>query len=184
MILGGIVGGYYGIAGGDGGGKNPVAYYYGKGQTQRLGENYTPGGSETSSPAEFKTTADEVYDGGKNDLLTIINGSDAADIDITNAPDNSVIQFPTGRYHLLFVGYSDASSRSSFRIELRKIQSGTDDLLITRTEGWTNGVSPAETTYSFFWTDFVVDGTEQFYLVFPDAGNYARSHYLRVEKVA
>ena len=42
MIQGGIVGGYYGIDGG--GGKNPVSYYYGKGQTKRVGENYTPAG--------------------------------------------------------------------------------------------------------------------------------------------
>ena len=75
-------------------------------------------------------------------------------------------------------------SRTAFRVELRQIQSGTDDILITRTEGWTNAVSPAETTYSFFWTDFVVDGTEQFYLLFPDSGNRPRSHYLRVEKAA
>ena len=182
MIQGGIVGGTYGIDGG--GGKNPVSYYYGKSQTKRLGQNYTPAGAGNSRAAEFKATADETYDGGKSDLLTIINGSAATNIDITSAPNNSVIQFPAGRYHLLFVGYSDASSRTGFRVELRKIQSGTDDLLITRTEGWTNAVSPAETTYSFFWTDFVVDGTEQFYLLFPDAGNMARSHYLRVEKVA
>ena len=181
MILGGIVGGYYGIDGG--GGKNPVSYYYGKGQTKRVGENYTPGGAGTSRPAEFKATADETYDGGKNDLLTIINGSDAENIDLTNAPNNSVIQFPAGRYHLLFVGYTNASSRTAFRVELRQIQSGTDDILITQTEGWTNAVSPAKTTYSFFWTDFVVDGTEQFYLLFPDSGQTARSHYLRIEKV-
>ena len=61
---------------------------------------------ETSELAEFKTTADETYDGGKSDLLTITNGSAATDIDITSAPNNSVIQFPAGRYHLLFVGYS------------------------------------------------------------------------------
>ena len=182
MIQGGIVGGYYGIDGG--GGKNPVSYYYGKGQTKRLGQNYTPAGSGSRRPAEFKATADETYDGGKNDLLTIINGSAATNIDITNAPNNSVIQFPAGRYHLLFVGYTDASSRTAFRVELREIQSGTDDILITRTEGWTNAVSPAETTYSFFWTDFVVDGTEQFYLLFPDSGHQSRSHYLRIEKVA
>ena len=173
-----------GIQIGTGGGKNPVSYYYGKGQTKRVGQNYTPAGSGSSRPAEFKTTADETYNGGKNDLLTIQNASAVSDIDLTNAPNNTVIQFPAGRYHLHFVGYSNASSRTAFRVELRQIQSSTDDLLIARTEGWTNAPTPARTTYSFLWTDFVVDGTEQFYLLFPDSGNQPRSHYLRIEKVA
>ena len=58
--------------------------------------------------AEFKTTADEVLDGGKRDLLIITNASDAPNIDLTNAPDNSILQFPVGRHHLLFQGYSEA----------------------------------------------------------------------------
>ena len=111
MILGGIVGGYYGMDGG--GGKNPVSYYFGKGQTKRLGQNYTPAGSGSSRPAEFKATADETYDGGKSDLLTIKNASAVSDIDLTNAPNNTVVQFPAGRYHLLFVGYTDASKSDS-----------------------------------------------------------------------
>ena len=75
-------------------GKNPVAYYYGKDQTKRVGENYTPGGTGNDRLAEFKTTADEVLDGGKRDLLIITNASDAPNIDLTNAADNSILQFP------------------------------------------------------------------------------------------
>ena len=122
MIKGGIVGGYYGISG-----ANPVAYYYGKDQTKRVGENYTPGGTGNDRTAEFKTTADEVLDGGKRDLLTITNAADAANIDLTNAPDNSILQFPVGRHHLLFQGYSEATGQAAFRVELRKIQEETDD---------------------------------------------------------
>ena len=124
MISGGIVGGYYGA-----GGKSPVSYYYGKDQTQRIGENYTPGGQGNDRLAEFKTTADLLYDGGKSDLLTITNVSDASNsnIDYTNGPDNSVLQFPIGRYHLLFQGYSEAAAQGAFRVELRQMQEGTDD---------------------------------------------------------
>lgn len=62
MIRGGIVGGLYGNQGG-GGGNNPVSYYFGKGQTKRAGQNYTPGGNGNHRAAEFKTTADLVVDG-------------------------------------------------------------------------------------------------------------------------
>ena len=182
MILGGIVGGYYGIDGG--GGKNPVSYYYGKGQTKRVGENYTPAGTGNNRTAEFKTTADETYDGGKSDLLTIINASAAANIDITSAPNNSVIQFPAGRYHLLFEGYLGGGNLTNFRLELRQIQENTDDIVISETEGWGTGANPAGMTYTIQAPDFVVDGTEQFYILFPVGGSMSRSHYLRVEKVA
>ena len=183
MILGGIVGGYYGIDGG--GGKNPVSYYYGKGQTKRVGENYTPAGQGSNRAAEFKAIADETYDGGKNDLLTIKNASAVSDIDLTNAPDNSVIQFPAGRYHLLFQGYSNlASAQTNFRIQLKQVQTATDDVVIIHTKGRTNAPSPARTTYELTWLDLVVDGTEEFYFLFPSAGQRPRSHFLRVEKVA
>lgn len=183
MIQGGIVGGTYGID--SGGGKNPVSYYYGKDQTKRVGENYTPGGRDNDRAAEFKTTADLVYNGGKTDLLTITNASDASNIDLTNGPDNSVLQFPVGRYHLLFQGYSAASSQGGFRVELRQIQDGTDDLIITYTTGWTTGENPARKAYQLIWTDFVVvDGTEKFYFLFPIFGAAARSHFLCIEKVA
>lgn len=185
MIRGGIVGGLYGKGGGGGGGgANPVSYYYGKSQTQRVGQNYTPGGSGNSRPAEFKTTADEVYNGGKADLLTILNGSDVSDIDLNNAPNNIAIQFPAGRYHLTFQGYTLDSFATSFRVELRQIKVGTDDRIVTETPGYSGAPAPATTEYLLNWPDFVVDGTEQFYFLFPVGGNDRRSHFLRVEKVA
>ena len=167
-----------------GGEENPVVYYYGKGQTKRVGENYTPVSAGSSKPAEFKTTADETYDGGKSNLLIIANGSDDTNIDITNAPDNAVIQLPAGRYHLFFFGYSEAASQTAFRVELRQIQEDIDDILITGTEGWTSAATPARTTYSLSWPDFIVDGTEKFYLLFPVAGAMGKSHFLRIETVA
>lgn len=181
MILGGIVGGYYGI---DSGGKNPVSYYYGKGQTQRVGENYTPAGQGNSRPAEFKTTADEVYNGGKNDLLTIENASAVSDIDLTNAPDNSIIQFPAGRYHLTFQGYTEDAFTSAFRIELKQIKTGTDDSVIIQAPGYSGSPAPARSTYQLILPDFTVDGTEKFYFLFPISGPDKRSHFLRIEKVA
>ena len=182
MIKGGIVGGYYGI--GEGGGKNPVAYYYGKDQTKRVGENYTPGAQLNSAPAEFKTTADEVHDGGKRDLLIITNASDAPNIDLENAPDNSILQFPVGRHHLLFQGYCEVTGQGAFRVELKQIQEETDDALVTHTTGWTMGASPARTVYQLIWPDFVVtDDTEKFYFLFPVAGRSTRSHFLRIETV-
>lgn len=179
MILGGIVGGTYGI----GGGANPVAYYYGKDQTQKVGQNYTPGGQGDNRAAEFKTSADLVYDGGKTDLLTITNASDESDIDLTNGPDNCVLLFPAGRYHLLFQGYSEASAQGGFRVELRKMQQATDDTLIIQTPGWSTAPSPASTAYHLIYLDFVADGTEKFYLSFPVAGASNRSHFLRIEQV-
>ena len=185
MIRGGIVGGLYGKGGdGGGGGANPVSYYYGKSQTKRVGENYTPAGSGGNRPAEFKTTADEVYNSGKNDLLTIINASDASDIDRTNAPDNTVIQFPAGRYHITFQGYTEAQFATAFRVELRQIKSGTDDIVVIETPGYAGAPNPARTEYLLNWPDFVTDGTEQFYFLFPIGGGVKRSHFLRVEKVA
>ena len=180
MIQGGIVGGTYSI----GGGKSPVVYYFGKDQTRRVGENYTPGGQANDRAAEFKTTADLVYDGGKTDLLTITNASDESNIDPTNGPDNSVLQFPAGRYHLLFQGYSAASAQGAFRIELREVQEGTDDLIITYTTGWTTGVDPARKAYQLIWTDFIVgEGTEKFYFLYPSFGAQPRSHFLCIEQV-
>ena len=183
MINGGIVGAHYGQ--GAGNGKNPISYYYGKNQTQRLGQNYSPGGSSDSQPAEFKATADETYDQGQSDLLTILSPADESNLDnAANAPDNCLLQFPAGRYNLLFQGYADTSAQGGFRVELKQIQDGTDDLLITHTTGWTSGASPARTAYDFQWTDFVVAGTERFYFLFPVMGSSRKSHYLRIEKVA
>jgi len=181
MIRGGIVGGLYGKGGG--GGKNPVAYYYGKSQTKRVSQNYTPGGSGARRLAEFKATADEVYDSGKSDLLTILNASDVANLDIAGAADNTVLQFPEGHYALLFEGYSASTSQVGFRVELRKVQANTDDIEMTHTTGWTGGASPANTTYHLEYPDLVVDGTEHFYFLFPVHGDRARSHFLRIEKV-
>lgn len=183
MIRGGIVGGLYGNRGG-GGAKNPVSYYYGKSQTKRVGQNYTPAGTVNSRPAEFKTIADEVYDGGKNNLLTITNGSDESNMDTTIArPDNAVIQFPTGRYDITFQGYSEDSFATSFRVELRQIQSGTDDLVLVETPGYAGAPLPARTEYLLSWPDFVIKGTEKFYFLFPIGGNNKRSHFLRIETV-
>ena len=181
MIRGGIVDGLYGN---QGGGANPVSYYYGKSQTKRVGENYAPGGSDTSRLAEFKAAADEVYDGGKTDLLTILNGSDIDNLDITDAADKTVLQFPAGRYHLLFEGFAESTSQAGFRVELRQILMNTDDLLLTHTTGWTSAPAPANTTYQLEYHDFVVAGIEQFYFLFPAHGDRRRSHFLRVEKVA
>ena len=166
------------------GGKNPVSYYYGKSQTQRVGQNYIPAGSGVSRVAEFKTTADEVYDGGKSDLLTVLNGSDVSDIDMTNAPDNCVIQFPVGRYDITFQGYSQETFATAFRVVLRQVQSGTDDTVVVETPGYSGAPAPASTEYLLNWPDFVVeDGTEQFYFQFPVGGSDRRSHFLRIEKV-
>ena len=182
MILGGIVGGTYGIDGG--GGANPISYYYGKDQTRRVGENYRPMIRANMSPAEFKTTADETYNSGQTDLLTLLNTADATDIDVTGTANNCVFNLPPGRYHLLFQGYSAAGSQAAFRAELRQIQAGTDDIVITHTTGWTTGANPARTTFQLLWHDLIVEGTEQFYLLFPVSGVSARSHFLRIEKVA
>ena len=179
MINGGIVGGYYGV----GGGNNPVSYYLGKDQTRKVGENYTPGGSGNNRAAEFKTVADITHDDGKTDLLTITNASDESNIDITNGPDNCVLQFPVGRHHLLFQGYSEITSQAAFRVELREAQEATDDLVVTHTTGWTSAPTPARTTYQIIWPDLVVDGTEKYYFLFPAGGGSNRSHFLRVETV-
>ena len=179
MIRGGIVGGYYGV----GGGNNPVSYYLGKDQTRKVGENYEPGGAGNSRAAEFKTVADVVHDGGKTDLLTITNASDESNIDIPTGPDNCVLQFPVGRHHLLFQGYSEITSQAAFRVELQEVQEETDDLVVTHTTGWTSAPSPARTVYQIIWPDLVVDGTEKYYFLFPAGGGSNRSHFLRVETV-
>lgn len=181
MVHGGIVSSYYGN--GEGNSKNPVSYYFGKNQTKRVGQNYAPGGSGNQRAAEFKITADETFDGGKADLLTITNARDESTIDITNGPDKSVIQFPKGRYHLLFQGYTEAQYQTAFRIELKQIRVGTDDLIITHTPGYSTGSNPARTAYQLIWYDLIVEGTEKFYLPIPRAGGNNRSHFLRIETV-
>lgn len=166
--------------------KKPVYYYYGKGQTKRLGENYKPAGSGNSRAAEFKTTPDEVYDNGNHleNLLKITNGSDAPDIDIPNTPDNTILQFPVGRYNLQFYGYTTARSDGSYRVELRKILPGTDDLIIVDIAGRHAGASAAKTTFELLWSDFVsTDETDKFYLLFPVNAGKSRSHFLRIEKI-
>ena len=184
MIRGGIVGGLYGNQrGGGGGGKNPVSYYYGKNQTKRAGQNYTPGGQGTHRAAEFKTTADLILDGGKTDLLTITHASDESDIDIEDGPNNSVLLFPAGRYHLCLQGYVNVAT-TTFRVDLKKITTGTDDLLLASTPGYSSASAPIRATFQFIYMDFVADGTEKFYFHFPANGNIARSHFLRVETVS
>lgn len=180
MIRGGIVGGLYG----KGGGANPVSYYYGKRQTKRVGQNYTPRGTETSSPAEFKASAGEVYNGGNPNILTILNGSAVSDIDIDNPPNRSVIQFPTGRYNIIFQGYSESAYVLNFRVELRQIMSKKDDIVVVETPGYSGSPTPARTEFLLSWHDLISKGTEQFYFLFPIGGNHKRSHFLRVEKVA
>ena len=182
MIQGGIVGGTYGIDGG--GGANPVSYYYGKDQTKRVGENYLPSGSGISRPAEFKATADEVYNGGKNNLLTIEDPTAVSDADITSGTLQCIVQFPAGRYHLTFQGYSEETFATQFRVELRQVQSGMDDIVVSETPGYSGAPSPARTEYLLNWPDFIVDGTEKFYFLFPVGGADRRSHFLRIEKVA
>ena len=182
MINGGIVGGHYGQ--GAGNSKNPVSYYFGKSQTKRVGQNYTPGGSGNHRAAEWKTTADETYNGGKADLLTITNASAESTIDISNGPNNSVIQLPAGRYHLTFYGYTTASAQTAHRVELRQINASTDDALIIEATGYSAAPNPARSTYQLIWSDLVVDGTEKFYFPFPTGGANQRSHFLRIETVA
>lgn len=184
MIHGGIVSGYYQNHQRTNGNQNPISYYFGKNQTERVGENYKPGGSGNDRAAEFKTTADQTYNGGKTDLLTLTNASDEPTIDITDGPNNSVIQFPKGRYNLLFQGYTAAQRQANFRIELKQIRVGTDDLIITHTPGESSGSNPARTAYQLIWFDFIVEGTEKFYFLFPRGGASHRSHFLRIEKVA
>lgn len=183
MIHGGIVGAHY-RQGEANGSKNPVSYYFGKGQTKRVGQNYTPGGTGNQRAAEFKATADETLDGGKADLLRITNASDESTIDIPNGPDKCVLQFPAGRYHLLFQGYTEAQHQTTFRIELKQLQTETDDTLIIHTPGYSGGQSPARTAYQLIWFDLETDGTDKFYFLFPRAGGSNRSHFLRIEKVA
>ena len=180
MIRGGIVGGLYGKGGG--GGKNPVSYYFGKNQAQQFGDHYTPAGSGNHRAAEFKTTADTVYDGGKTDLLTITHASAEADIDITSGPNNSVLLFPAGRYHLCFQGYMNVTT-TTLRVDLKKITAGTDDLLLASTPGYSSAATPIRSTFQLTYMDFVTDGMEKFYFLFPSNGNAARSHFLRIEKV-
>ena len=181
MIRGGIVGGLYGNKGG-GGGNNPVSYYHGKNQTNRVGEYYTPGGQGTHRAAEFKTTADLVLDGGKTDLLTITHASNESNIDISNGPNNSVLLFPAGRYHLCLQGYVNVAT-TTFRIDLKKITTGTDDRLLASTPGYSTAAAPIKATFQLIYMDFVADGTEKFYFFFPSAGNVERSHFLRIEKI-
>ena len=181
MIRGGIVGGLYGKGGG--GGNNPVSYYFGKGQTKRAGQNYTPGGTGNHRAAEFKTTADLILDGGKTDLLTLTHASNESDIDIGNGPNNSVLLFPAGRYHLCFQGYVNVVV-TTFRVDLKKITTGTDDLLLASTPGYSAATAPVRATFQLTYMDFEADGTEKFYFHFPANGSSARSHFLRIEKVA
>jgi len=182
MIRGGIVGGLYGNRGG-GGGKNPVSYYFGKNQTKQFGDHYSPAGTGNQRAAEFKTTADTVYDGGKTDLLTITHASDESDIDIGSGPNNSVLLFPAGRYDLCLQGYVNATT-TTFRVDLKKITSGTDDLVLASTPGYSSAATPIRTTFQLIYMDFVADGTEKFYFLFPSSGSAQRSHFLRIEKVA
>lgn len=182
MIRGGIVGGLYGKGGG--GGNNPVSYYWGKSQTKQFGTHYTPAGSGNHRAAEFKTTADRILDGGKNDLLTITHASNESNIDIGNGPNNCVLQFPEGRYHLSFQGYANVSGSTTFRVDLKKITTGTDDIVLAMAPGYSTAATPIRTTFQLLYMDFVVDGTEKFYFLFPSSGNAARSHFLRIEKVA
>lgn len=179
MIHGGIVGGYYGIKGG---GKNPVSYYYGKGQTKQFGDHYTPAGSGNHRAAEFKTVADTVYDGGKTDLLTITHASAESDIDIGNGPNNCVLLFPKGRYHLGLQGYANVAT-TTFRVDLKKITTGADDLVLASTPGYSAATAPIRVTFQLIYMDFVVDGMEKFYFLFPVSGGIQRSHFLRIEKV-
>ena len=172
-------------SGGRTNGNNPVSYYFGKGQTKRVGQNYTPGGTGNQRAAEFKATADETLDGGKADLLTITNASDESTIDIPNGPDDCALQFPKGRYHILFQGYTEAQYQTTFRVELKQLQTETDDTLIIHTPGYSGGSSPARTAYQLIWFDLIIKtGTEKFYFLFPRAGGSNRSHFLRIEKVA
>lgn len=165
--------------------KYPIYYYYGKGQTKRVGENYKPAGSGNSRAAEFKTTPDEVYDNGTLDnLLKITNGSDATDIDIADTPDNTILQFPVGRYDLHFQGYTAARSDNDFRVELRKIMSGKDDLLLTDISGRHTGTGNARTTFDLSYHDLeITDETDKVYLLFPSSGDKNRSHFLRIQVV-
>ncbi|MCY3744469.1 MAG: hypothetical protein OXH00_25925 [Candidatus Poribacteria bacterium] len=182
MIRGGIVGGLYGNRGG-GGGNNPVSYYFGKNQTKQFGGHYTPAGTGNQRAAEFKTTADRILDGGKNDLLSITHASAEADIDIGSGPNNSVLLFPEGRYHLCFQGYVNATT-TTFRVDLKKINTGTDDIVLASTPGYSSAAAPIRTTFELIYMDFEPDGTEKFYFFFPANGSSPRSHFLRVEKVA
>lgn len=180
MIRGGIVGGLYGKGGG--GGKNPVSYYFGKSQTKQFGDHYTPAGTGNHRAAEFKTTADRILDGGKNDLLTITHASAESDIDIGSGPNNSVLLFPAGRYHLCLQGYVNVTT-TTLRVDLKKIATGTDDLLLASTPGYSSAIAPIRATFQLTYMDFVADGTEKFYFLFPSSGSSQRSHFLRIEKV-
>ena len=172
MVLGGIVGGYYGK------GKDPVSFIYMKGrtgttsptargtltdQTDRFhgGSVHHPFVSTGQAYAVgFSGEIDEHEHGGDTLGLGFTNIVDETDADITAAAstqrtENEVIQFPKGLFNIdlhFDINLQGAQESRTLEVQLREIMENTDDNIVTFAPGQGgSGTGLGHVTVDFRW---------------------------------
>ena len=139
--------------------RDPVAYYWGAAQTERVPETFPvmyPGVLSTIFKLNFADATNgphESFDGGA-DLGNIFKAvaDVSSDIDVaTIATDNCVFSLPIGRYNLEFFLEHNDSSSGRVVISLLKIITGTDDIIVRGISAYSQNTSLALEAVSLTW---------------------------------
>ena len=189
MILGGIVGGYYGIK------KEPVSFIYLKGRTNTgnpVGSNrgtltaqrdrFMGGGihhpfisTGQAYAIGFSGQIDEHEHGGDRLPLSFTHLVDESNADITAAAntqrtENEVIHFPDGLFNVdlhFNINVQGAQESRTLEVQLRKLMTDTDDVVVdfaTGQGGSGSGTGHVTVDFRFdYWRPNTDDPNAQYY---------------------
>ncbi len=189
MILGGIAGGYYGI------GNEPVSFVYLKGRTgtnsgasrgtlTEQEDRFMGGGihhpfvsAGRAYAIGFSGQIDEHEHGGDKLPLIFTNIVDESDADINAAAakqrtENEVIWFPDGLFNVdlhFNINVQGAKESRTLEVQLRKMMSGTDDVVVnfaTGQGGSRSGTGHVTVDFRFnYWRPNQPDPNAKYYFV-------------------
>ncbi len=172
--------------------RDPVSYFYGSGQTERIPNTYPftyVGTSTTVHQIGFADASDgpqEAFDDGDALGNIFVAAADVStDIDTTTTDNYTVFSLPEGRYHLEVELQHDDHASGTQVFELKKIVSGTDDRVLRTTSAYTQ-ISTAlgrQGDLFFKYDDLVVAEGEQFYFIFVGIGDDNSRHFMRITRL-
>ena len=178
---------------------NPVAIYYGRGQTERYPSGYPnddAGGALRR--LRFVSAAQgpqEAFDGAILGNIFVPQAEVSADIDAGDNLDDYTVfgggRLPAGRYNIrVWVG-GDIRTDIHFHFSIRRVRAGDDDVELAVSPGYGSIITSGEdvTVDAYMASrNLVVDGTEQFYLCLAGVAQVAGTqgdtrHYMEIERV-
>lgn len=185
---------------------NPVSYYWGRGQTERLPytlTDYGRSGTNTVRPRFKSDMPDESFHGGDERALLewidsddvpsdadLYDGEVAADLELTR----HFFSLPAGLWHLELEVYSGIAGDTVTGSSIRRVESGADDIQIYQSIGFANSFQQAtgvatgpKSAFIIDTRELVTDGTEIFYFILENVDDITQANntmFLRLENQA